>query len=52
MSVINDFRRALRGARIGALLAVGPASLIKLRRLALIALVAVAAFLFLVFAGR
>lgn len=52
MSLIDDFRRAVRGARVGAMLAVGPTALIKLRRLALILLVAVAVFVFLVFAGR
>lgn len=47
MSMLNDLHRALRGARIGAMLAVGPAAAIKLRRLSLIALVAVAALLLL-----
>lgn len=47
MSALNDLRRALRGARIGATLAVGAASVVKLRRLALGALVAVAVLLLL-----
>lgn len=51
MSLLNDLRRALRGARIGAMLAIGPAAVVKLRRLALIALVAGAALLVLILIG-
>lgn len=51
MSLFNDFRRALRGARIGAMLAIGPAAVVKLRRLVLIVLVSVAALLLLILIG-
>lgn len=44
---VHVLLRALRGARIGATLAVGAASVVRLRRLALGALVAVAVLLLL-----
>lgn len=52
MLLPKDIRRAFRGARIGAMLALGPGKLDSLGRVALIALVAGAALLLLLFFWR